>query len=177
VDVKTFAMGFAFGTLVLILGVLAYLRLGLAEIHADTVPVGLTSRFLYSAVHSAVRRGAPAQQNPLSASQQMLIEGGKLYLNDCAGCHGEPGKAPSEFGATFYPPAPQLARTGTQYTEAQISWIAKHGIRRTGMAAQAGSYSDEKLWKLAAFIHQMTKLSPSVLKEIAQPSTLPSGDK
>jgi cytochrome c553 len=85
-----------------------------------------------------------------------------LYFNDCVGCHGAPGKPPSDFGATFYPPAPQLARDGTQYSEAQIFWIAKHGIRRTGMSAQASSYSDQKLWLLAGFISRITSLPPRV---------------
>ena len=89
---------------------------------------------------------------------EAMIAGGKLYLNDCMGCHGAPGKAPSDFGATFYPPAPQLARDGTLYSEAQIFWVAKHGIRRTGMSAQRSSYSDQQLWSLAAFISHITNL-------------------
>jgi len=78
------------------------------------------------------------------------------------GCHGAPGKPPSDFGATFYPPAPQLARDGTQYSEPQIFWVAKHGIRRTGMSAQRWTYSNQQLWSLAAFISHITKLPPRV---------------
>jgi mono/diheme cytochrome c family protein len=117
-------------------------------------------------------------QNPLPASsndEQLLIAGGKLFLNDCVGCHGEPGK-PSKFGATFFPPAPQLAQTPTRYSEAQIVWIAKHGVRRSGMGAEGSSYSDSDYWRLAAFIRQATHLPPHVLEAIKQPPA-PSDEK
>jgi len=174
---KTFVAGFACGTLALILAVLAFLKMGLAPIRADAPPSPWTSHFLYSAVHGAVRHRAPAQQNPLPADDNLLIAGGKLYLNDCVGCHGEPGQPSSEFGATFYPPAPQLPRTAPQYTEAEIFWIAKHGIRRTGMYAQGRSYSDQDLWRLAAFIRQMTRLTPRVLEAIQQRPSQPGISK
>jgi hypothetical protein len=65
------------------------------------------------------------------------------------GCHGTPGKA-TDYSDTLYPPAPQLPKGGTQHTEAQIFWIAKHGIRRAGMFADDKWELDEKLWKAAA---------------------------
>src|SRR5882762_1272196 len=159
---KNFIAGFLAGILVLITGVLGYLRLGLLDARSDAAIPDWTARFLYSGIHASVRRTAPKLQNPLPQSDETLIAGGKLYLNDCVGCHGAPGKPPSDFGATFYPPAPQLARDGTQYLEAEIYWVAKHGIRRTGMSAQGPYYSDQKLWLLAGFISQITKLPSQV---------------
>jgi mono/diheme cytochrome c family protein len=101
-------------------------------------------------------------KSPQPISDETLIAGGKLYLNDCVGCHGAPGKPASDFGVTFYPPAPQLARDGTHYSAAEIYWVAKHGIRRTGMSAQGSSYSDDHLWLLAGFISRITSLPPGV---------------
>ena len=102
-----------------------------------------------------------------------MIAGGKLYLNDCVGCHGAPGKPPSDFGATFYPPAPQLARDGTTYSEPEIYWVAKHGIRRTGMSEQGSTYTDEHLWQLAAFISHITALpAAGALRHRAERGTL-----
>lgn len=165
---KSFLLGVSSGALFLILAAIVYLRLGLAEIRADAPVYAWVSRCLSSAVHASVRRTAPALQNPLPSSDETLIAGAKLYLNDCVGCHGEPGKPPSDFGATFYPPAPQFPLIGTQYSEAQVFWVAQHGIRRTGMAAQRFSYSDEKLWSLAAFIRCITNLPPRVRDVVQQ---------
>jgi mono/diheme cytochrome c family protein len=164
--VKTFLKGFAVGTLVLFLLALLFLETGWLDIRADVIPSPRISRFLDIATHASVRRHAPELQSPLpqsSDSEEVLIAGGKLYLNDCVGCHGEPTK-PSKFGATFYPPVPQLAQTPTRYSEAQIVWIARHGVRRSGMGAEGTSYSDPDYWRLAAFIRRLTQLPPHVLE-------------
>jgi mono/diheme cytochrome c family protein len=167
--VKTFLEGFAVGTLALILLALLWLATGSVDIRADVVPSPLISRFLDIATHAAVRRHAPAVRSPLPDNEQTVIAGGKLYLNDCVGCHGEPGK-PSKFGATFYPPVPQLAETPTRYSEAQIAWIAIHGIRRSGMGAEGTSYSDPDYWRLAAFIRALPQLPPRILEAAKAPA-------
>lgn len=165
---RNFIAGFLVGAVILVLGTLVYLRLGLKDVRADVPVPTWTGRLLYSGIHASVRRAAPKSQSPLPRGDQTLIAGGKLYLDDCVGCHGEPGKPPSKFGATFYPPAPQFPRVGTKYSEAEIFWVAKHGIRRTGMAAQGAFYKDEQLWSLAAFIAQMPNLPATVVKGIQQ---------
>jgi mono/diheme cytochrome c family protein len=165
---KDFIAGFTTGALFLIVGGLIYLRLGLLDIRSGIPVPALTARFLYAGIHASVRRTAPKLQNPLPQTDETLIAGGKLYLNDCVGCHGEPGKPPSDFGATFYPPAPQFPIHGANYSEAEVFWVAKHGIRRTGMAAQGSSYADPKLWSLAAFISRFPNLPPKVLEGIQQ---------
>jgi mono/diheme cytochrome c family protein len=165
---KNFMLGFIAGLIALILCLAAYFRFGFLDVRSDMPASGVTARLLYSGIHASVKRTAPKTQSPLPNSDETLIAGGKLYLNDCVGCHGEPGKPPSEFGATFYPPAPQFPTIGTKYSESEVYWIAKHGIRRTGMAAQASSYKDAELWALAAFISRFPNLPPTVLDGIRQ---------
>ncbi|HWZ83009.1 MAG TPA: cytochrome c [Terriglobales bacterium] len=165
---RNLVAGFAAGTLLLVLGVLGYLRLGLADVRADVPPSWAVTRLFSEGVHASIRRTTPKLHNPVPVSDASLIEGGKLFLNDCVGCHGAPGQPPSEFGATFYPPAPQFALVGTAYSETEVFWVAKHGVRRTGMSAQGPSYSEEHLWMLASFISRMRNLPPSVANGIEQ---------
>ncbi len=168
---KNFLAGFFVGVLILFLGALGYLRLGMLDVRSDVAMPGWEARLLFTGIHASVRRTAPNLQNPSPQTDQTIIAGGKLYLNDCVGCHGQPGKSPSTFGASFYPPAPQFPRVGTKYSESELFWIAKHGIRRTGMAAQASSYTDQQLWTIASFISGMPNLAPTVLKAIQQNPT------
>jgi len=165
---KKFAAGFFAGAMVLVIGTFGYLRLGLLDVRSDAPLPDMMARLLYAGIHASVRRTAPKAQNPLPRTDETLIAGGKLYLNNCVGCHGEPGKPPSDFGATFYPPAPQFPRAGTKYSEAEVFWIAKHGIRRTGMGAQGPYYSDLQLWSLATFVGRLPNLPPNVLEGIQQ---------
>jgi cytochrome c553 len=124
-----------------------------------------------ASTHASIRRQARQAGFPVPPSEQDIIAGGKLYLNDCVGCHSAPGKPASDFGATFYPQAPQFALRGTTYTEAEAFWAAKHGIRRSGMGAESGAYPDDKLRQLAAFICRMRTLSPHVVSAIQEKET------
>ena len=161
---KMFAIGFLTSVILMVIGAWVYLEAGLADMRSDEDPPAWESRLMYSAVHASVHRRAPRLQSPFPVTDEGLIAGGKLYLDDCVGCHGAPGKPPSDFGATFYPRAPQFPQIGTQYSEAEVFWIAKHGIRRTGMHPQAPFYSDDKLWSLAAFITRANHLPPTVVE-------------
>jgi thiosulfate dehydrogenase len=164
---KHFLLGVATALLVLAIGGLLYLKLGLAEVRGDLPPSRWESSLMTSAAHASVRRRAPEAPNPVAPTDENLIAGGKLYLNECAGCHGAPGK-PNDSN-TLYPPIPDLPTAGTQYSEAQIFWIAKHGIRLSGMFANGKWDSDEKLWTITAYIARIKSLPPRVQEELAKP--------
>jgi mono/diheme cytochrome c family protein len=166
---KNFIVGALAAIVVLAVGALGYFGLGFAAVGADAKPSAWETGMMDSAVHASVRRRAPSLQNPVVATDETLIAGGKLFLGDCVGCHGAPEK-PSTFGATFYPPVPQFFLNGTRYSEAQVFWVAKHGIRRTGMFPEGPYYTDTELWTLSAFVTRSTTLSPNVMKGLQQPS-------
>jgi len=162
---KNFFLG-AFVTVVAFAMVaILYLRLGLAEVRGDVPPSRLESSLMRMAVHASVRRQAPEAANPISPTDESLIAGGKMYLDECAGCHGTPGKA-RKWADTLNPAAPQLPEVGTEYSEAQIFWVAKHGIRRTGMFANGVWDSDQRLWTLAAYIYRIRTLPSRVTEEM-----------
>jgi mono/diheme cytochrome c family protein len=165
---KQFLLGVVTTLLLLAIGGLAYLQLGLAEVRADLPPSRWEKSLLSSAVRASVRRRAPELPNPAAPTDENLIAGGKLYVNECAGCHGTPGK-PNQSSDTLYPPIPDLPAMGTQYSEAQIFWIAKHGIRLSGMFANGNWDSDQKLWTITAYIARIKSLPPHVQEELAKP--------
>jgi len=162
---KQFMLGAVTTVVLLAVGGWSYLRLGLAEMRGD-IPAGrLESSLMRMAVHASVRREAPTAANPVAPTDENLIAGGKMYLNECAGCHGTPGVA-RKWADALYPAAPRLADVGTEYSESQIFWVAKHGIRRTGMFANGVWESDQKLWTVAAYIYRIKNLPPRVAQEI-----------
>jgi mono/diheme cytochrome c family protein len=168
--VKNFVMGVLATLVVLFLGGVTYLELGLAEVRADLPPSAWERALMSSAVHASVRKRAPETPNPVPATDENLVAGGKLYLDGCAGCHGAPGKT-DNISDSLYPPIPQLPTEGTPYSEAQIFWVAKHGIRYTGMFANGKWDSDDKLWKMAAYLKRIKELPPAVQEELAKPSS------
>jgi len=162
---KNFFLGALFAVVVLVIGGLIYMRLGLAEVRGDAPPSALESSLMRMTVHASVRRHAPNVANPVQPTDENLIAGGKMYQGECSGCHGTPGKLRTE-AESLNPPAPQLPEVGTEYSEAQIFWVAKHGIRRSGMFANGVWDSDQKLWTVAAYIYRIRKLPPRVTVEI-----------
>jgi mono/diheme cytochrome c family protein len=162
---KTFLLGFVTAVVILPIAVLGYFRLGLAEIRSDTKPPAWERYLMRTAVHASVhRRAAPLQAPSQDNADEAMVQGGKLYFNGCLGCHGEPGKPGEDLD--HYPPVPQLAEVGTQYSEPEIYWIVKHGIRNTAMSAYGPFYSEKEMWSIASFLRRINNLPPGMLDRI-----------
>jgi mono/diheme cytochrome c family protein len=170
---KKFLIGVLVGISVPVIGAFGYLRLGIAEVRSDIPPSGLENYLMNKGMHASVKREAPNVPNPVPPTDQNLVAGGKLYRSACAGCHGRPGKPFGGKGPILYPPIPELPVVGTEMSEAQIFWVAKHGIRRSGMFANGVWASDEQLWAVATFVKHMNSLSPAVKVAIETPDASP----
>ena len=162
---KTFLLGFVAAFVLIPAGVLGYSRLGLAGTGSDANPSAWETLVMQSAVRASVRRSAKGiQARTHGNDDDAMVEGGRLYLNGCAGCHGTPGK-PSE-DLSSYPRVPQLPQVGTRYSEPEIHWIVQHGIRNTAMSAYGPFYSDKEMWALASFLKRIDSLPAGVMERI-----------
>jgi mono/diheme cytochrome c family protein len=56
----------------------------------------------------------------------------------------------------------------SQYTDAQLFWLIKHGIRNTGMPAWSGMLSDDEIWQIVSLLKNSQDLPPSVEDEWGQ---------
>jgi mono/diheme cytochrome c family protein len=86
-------------------------------------------------------------------------EGAGHFKGMCQGCHGGPGVEPQEFASGMNPRPPDLAKAAGDLSVPQIFWIAKHGIKMTGMPAFGKTDEDEELWKVAAFVKALPRFS------------------
>jgi mono/diheme cytochrome c family protein len=165
---KSFLLG-AVSTLALIAIVAScYIRLGFAEVRGDLPVLGFETSLMRAGVHASIRREAPEVANPVAPTDENLIKGGKFYVSACEGCHGYPGKPFGSHGIPLIPPPPEFPVVGTELTEAQVFWVAKHGIRRSGMFANGAYAKDEDLWATAAYIKRMGSVSQAVKDGIAK---------
>ena len=162
---KNFLIGFVTPFILIPFVTIAYFALGLADTRSDVPPPAWETAIMKPAVSAAVKRSAANMSAPGAATEDSIIAGGKLYVRGCMGCHGEPGKPYAEDHANF-PPIPQLPHVGTQYSEPEIYWIIKHGVRMTAMSAYGYAYKEDQLWSLAAFIRRIDKLTPEEIQTI-----------
>lgn len=146
---------------------------GLVPINADAAPSSLERRILPLAVRASLaRRSSEEPTNTARATDDDLVAGAEIYKEVCAQCHGRVDGRASVLGASFYPPAPQLPGHGTSYSDTEVFWIVKHGIRNTSMPAWRNLLSDENIKQVAAYIKSMDSLPAEVG---VQPKQLEAG--
>ena len=116
-----------------------------------------------TALHAVVARRALSTANPVLPSEENLIEGARLYAQMCSRCHGLSKESDNSYGQSFYPPAPHLPLRRTSYSEPEVFWIVKHGIRNTAMPAWGNLLSDEDIWRVVTLIDKFGFLPDSVL--------------
>lgn len=89
------------------------------------------------------------------------------YHGMCRLCHGAPGVEPEEFAKGLYPEPPEMTSGHLQqeFNQAQIHWIAKHGIKLTGMPAFGPTHTEEALWGLVALVEEMDDMSPEQYRQ------------
>jgi mono/diheme cytochrome c family protein len=169
---KRYIQGLLTGVTAVIAGAtliaLLVMKLGPVPVNADQQPpalAALEARLLGMAVHASVARHTQERPNPMPPTEENLIAGAEIYAQMCAKCHGRPNAGPSVYGESFYPPAPRLAGRPPGYTEAEIFWIVKHGIRNTAMPAWGRQLSDENIWQVASFLKRLDDLPPAVAAE------------
>jgi mono/diheme cytochrome c family protein len=130
----------------------AVLYLGLAPVAADQTPSTFEARVLGVALHKAVLQRTSGEQEPPPPSPEDLLGGSEIYKEMCSRCHGEPGAVSSPLGSSFYPPAPLLPGRKSEWSERELFWIIKHGIRNTAMPAWAALLADDDIRQVAALV-------------------------
>jgi mono/diheme cytochrome c family protein len=147
---------------ILLLAALAITRLGLMPVTADGSHSSLEARIMPAVLHASISRHASQETNPVLLNEDNLKAAVDTYKAMCARCHSTPEGKPSIYGQSFYPPAPQLAKGMAQYTDSQLFWVIKHGIRNTGMPAWGSMLSDDEIWQIVSLLNNSQDLPPSV---------------
>jgi mono/diheme cytochrome c family protein len=147
---------------VLVLGTLAFALLGFVPTQAKTTPPRLEGSVATEALHASMQRHAPRVINPLKPSDQNLIDGMKVYYENCSLCHGGLDHKPAPLAKNFYPPAPNLISDPLDHPEWHIFFAVRTGVRYTGMPAWEGVLSEQDMWKVTSFLSRIEKLPPAV---------------
>lgn len=107
---------------------------------------------------SSVARSASGLKPPAFLAADIRL-GASHFKGMCQECHGGPGAAPEEFATAMNPHPPNLAKAVDDLSVSEVFWIAKNGIKMSGMPGFGKTDEDEELWRIAAFVKQMSKVS------------------
>lgn len=133
------------------------------SLSAVPAPGRLEGRIATLGKHWIVARSA--RQHPVaepSGGPSSLDSGGMTFNGDCAFCHGQDGKTPTDVGQAMYPRVPSLASAEVQqWSDAELFWIIKNGNRYTGMGAFGKSLTDDQIWDLVRYVRSLRDTAPA----------------
>jgi thiosulfate dehydrogenase len=159
---RRFILGFAAGLATLPAMVLVAGLFGLLPTRSTATPPAWETAFARHALHAAAASHAPHLRNPVPPTESTLRAGMKFFRDQCAGCHGLPGKDNS---VGLYPDPPHFASHPPTLPDWQLYWIVKNGVRYSGMFAWDNEAADEKIWTVVTFLSHLDSLPPSVAAE------------
>jgi len=88
--------------------------------------------------------------------QESIEEGDKLFGTECGDCHGLDGHKPTDAGRWMYPRAADLTSPeARRYSDRELFWIVKNGIRFSGMPAFGSVESNEHIWNLVHYLRTL----------------------
>ena len=113
----------------------------------------LATKARHILVRRSSREALPLAPSNLAAS---IEEGDKLYGTECGDCHGQDGHKLTDMGRWMYPRAADLISPEVQqYSDRELFWIVRNGIRLSGMPAFGRVETDEHIWNLVNFVRTL----------------------
>lgn len=160
--------------LVLVLGVVAFIYSGVYNVAATDPHLGIVRWALSTTQARSVRaRGEDvADKPPFDAA--LVSHGFDHFDAMCVECHGAPGVERGEYGKGLNPEPPELSEEAAEFSDAELFWITKHGIKFTGMPAFGPTHSDEEIWGLVAFLRRLEDMSAEDYGRLAESGDTPA---
>ena len=166
----TFFAGIVVGIGLVVLASYVFVMRGGLFMGTATKPLPLERTIAGAAITASIGKSAN-DASPLPADETNLLAGAKIYMQACAGCHGQLDQALS--GAKgFYPLPPHLLPPGNGVTDDPVGpthWVVKNGIRFSAMPAFNQKLSDSEIWQVSLLLRNADKLPNSVQDSLRQP--------
>ncbi len=140
------------------------------DVSVTTPHAPVVERGLRAVMEHSVREQAQAVRKPAGLDlrdPELAARAFGHYSAACRTCHGAPG-AKSDPWMVIYPAAPDLAKREVvgAWSDEELFWILKHGVKDTGMMALGPTHQDKDIWAVTAFVRQLPAMSPERYAEL-----------
>ena len=155
-------------TAVLTIGAMVLLALGTGlyvlysgayDVAATTDHAGVTRWALGTRQRRSVAARAASVDGAPPADSAALAGGFVHFHAMCVQCHGAPGIDRGEVGQGMQPTPPRLEDEAGEWSDAELFWITKHGIRLAGMPAFGPTHDDDAIWGIVEFVRQLEAMT------------------
>ena len=133
-------LGFLLGIAAVALGLFGYLKFGPLPVAVADAPLPFEKQVVKLPLNARIDR--ESRTAPFGISEDVFESGAHVYREQCASCHGTPGRDVA-FAKHMFPSAPQLWKSHGSHGVVGVSddeagetfWKVANGIRLSGMPA------------------------------------------
>lgn len=171
-----FILGLIIGLVILPICGYMYFRFGYAPVATSAAPMPFEKKMASLALRARIRAEAP-KDVPIQPDEPNLTAGARIYVANCAFCHGLPNEASEPPAAKgMFPVPPQLFNTDDMVTDdppGQTYWKISNGIRMTGMPSFSKSLSPTEMWQVSLLLAKADKIPDQTKAVLAAGSATP----
>lgn len=138
---------------------MAFAWSGLFQIAASSGHWKITDWFLHWTMQNSVRTYSAFQTPTKVLDDTGLVSAAGHFRQACQVCHGAPGALPSPAMQAATPRAPDLAKTAAHYSDRELFWIVRHGVKYTGMPAWPATDRPDEVARMVGFLRQLPTMS------------------
>lgn len=156
-----FLFGLILGLLIPAAAGYCYFRFGYAPVATSSAPLPFEKTMASMALHARIQKEAPAKAAPIPANDANLTQGATVYAENCAFCHGVPGRKATFAAKGMFPVPPQLFEKDDMVTDDPVSatyWKVSNGIRMTGMPGFGEMLTPTQMWQVSLLVANADKL-------------------
>jgi cytochrome c553 len=139
---------------------LTFVKSGLFNVGASSPHTKFTEWITHETmIHSVVRHATSIDARSRFTPQQ-IVAGFCTYETHCVACHGASAVAREQWVSGLEPSPPYLLDATSRWKPRELFWIAKNGIKMTGMPSWRDSLGDDQIWDVVGFLEAMRRLPP-----------------
>ena len=150
------------------IGALLFAWSGLYNVAASREHLAITNWFLHFTLRNSVETHAMPITAPPLDDEAMVFRGLGHYEGGCKPCHGAPGDAGNPIVQQILPHPPNLVESVKDWSDAELFWIVKNGLKYAGMPAWVAPDRDDEVWSVIAFLRRMSDMPADEYRRLAR---------
>lgn len=144
---------------------LLFVKLGIYDVGAATPHTKFTEWLTHETMIRSVKRHARGIEPPGEFTPAQVRAGFCIYETHCVACHGAAAVAREQWVSGMEPQPPYLLDARQKFSRPELFWIARNGIKMTGMPSWKNELSDAEIWSAVAWLEASEKLPPQTYVE------------
>lgn len=164
-------LGFVVGIAAVVVAGFLYFRFGSLPVAVADAPFPFERQIVHVPLNARIDR--EMKTPPFGTSEDVFEGGAHIYMEQCASCHGTPGRD-VDHARYMYPRAPQLWKRHPRGNVVGVSddepgetyWKVANGIRLSGMPAYEHILTSTQIWQVSLLLKNADKPLPDPVTQI-----------